>query len=404
MNKNIYIFVENFSGEKREEFFEKELPVFVNHFEKIIIVPLYGGNTKLVYNDPKIEIRQFDAFSECNRISIFSRYFGLISKIFLYELYKTQDKSFYLKNFKTLINSLILRINSAKKLQKEIESNTSDSVFYCYWFNQWVFILSIIKTWDSSLKIVSRVHGSDYKEEQTKRTLPFRYFQLSKVNYIFSVSEYAKKYLIDKFKVKSEKIIVSRLGLPNVSQLSPVCSDRLVIISCSSLIPLKRVNLIPEILKNITLPVEWRHFGAGSELEKLINQNTELPANVKATMMGHVENEKFIQYLGNNPVSFFINVSENEGIPVTLMEASSFGIPLIGTDVCGIPEIVTVETGTLISLNFSPKEVAGYIEYAHKSGEIYTYEYRKKVQEYCKKFFTAQSNYTQLAINLSELN
>lgn len=76
--------------------------------------------------------------------------------------------------------------------------------------------------------------------------------------------------------------------------------------------------------------------------------------------MGNVPNELFIQFLKNNAISFFINVSTREGIPVSMMEAISCSIPLIGTDVCGVPEIVTRDTGFLIPVDFEPKKVETY--------------------------------------------
>lgn len=404
MNKHLYIFVENFSNSKREEFFEKELPIFVNHFEKITIIPLYGDNKILNYEHPKIEIKQFDAFSECNRIKIFFRHFFLIFKIYFYELGHTHNKAFYFKNFKSLISTLIFRINSAEKIQKEIEINNTNAVFYSYWFNQWAFILTILKMWNPSLKIVSRVHGSDYNEEQIHRILPFRYFQLNVITTILPVSEYAKNYLVNKFNISSDKVKVFRLGLSTVAKLAPINKDKLTIVSCSSLIPLKRVHLISEILKHISLPVDWLHFGTGEELQKIKNINTQLPPHINVKMMGYIENKKFIEYLENNAFSFFINVSENEGIPVSLMEAANCGIPLIGTSVCGIPEVVTIETGTLIPLNFEPKDVANFIEKKHLLGDIYKSETRIKIQNFCHNYFSAQKNHTQLAKFLSELN
>lgn len=52
-----------------------------------------------------------------------------------------------------------------------------------------------------------------------------------------------------------------------------------------------------------------------------------------------------------HPVDVFINLSTNEGVPVSIMEAISFDIPIVATDVGGTSEIVTDETGILVSSN-----------------------------------------------------
>ena len=61
------------------------------------------------------------------------------------------------------------------------------------------------------------------------------------------------------------------------------------------------------------------------------------------------------------PVDLFLNVSEYEGVPVSVMEAQSFGIPVIATAVGGTPEIVNEENGFLLPENPSQDEIASAI-------------------------------------------
>ena len=69
-------------------------------------------------------------------------------------------------------------------------------------------------------------------------------------------------------------------------------------------------------------------------------------------------------------VFFFVNVSESEGIPVSIMEAASFGIPIIATDVGGTSEIVDNSNGFLIENNkLIFEDVAFYLESALSLGE-----------------------------------
>jgi glycosyltransferase involved in cell wall biosynthesis len=49
----------------------------------------------------------------------------------------------------------------------------------------------------------------------------------------------------------------------------------------------------------------------------------------------------------------FINVSSSEGVPVSIMEAMSFGIPAIATDAGGNREIVNSSSGFLIPVDCS---------------------------------------------------
>jgi glycosyltransferase involved in cell wall biosynthesis len=402
MKKKLYLFTESFSSDKREEFFEKELPFLCAEFEKVIVIPLYEDNYHLLYSNPKLEIMQFNAFAPCNRMKILFLNLPAIISVFLFEYRKTHNRAFYLKNSRQLFNTLILRVAAAGSLEKVLKKDLSQSVFYTYWFNQWTFILSLLKKKHPMLKLATRAHGSDYKEEQTGTTLPFRYFQLKMVNCIFPVSEYAKIYLHEKFNCDPRKIIVSRLGIENLRTSAPVDSDKLIILSCSSLIPLKRVHLIPQVLRNIKTSIHWVHFGSGPEMENIKLQCNGLPGNISTDLKGFVPNPQFLSFLSEHPVSFFLNVSEFEGIPVTLMEAISFGVPVIGTNVGGVSEIVNETTGCLIEKDFDPVKVASYIETEHHKKNIYSAEKRKQIQEFFRLNFFSGTNYSTLAARLAK--
>ena len=89
---------------------------------------------------------------------------------------------------------------------------------------------------------------------------------------------------------------------------------------------------------------------------------------------------------------------------MTLIEAASLGIPLIGTDTCGIPEIVTNETGFLIPLKFDPASVAKLIESEHFKKDIYQKKFRLRVQEYYNLNFSASKNFTALGNYLQKIS
>jgi colanic acid/amylovoran biosynthesis glycosyltransferase len=292
-------------------------------------------------------------------------------------------------------------VAGAKALRQVIGRNVSTTVFYSYWFSQFAFILALMKKMDPAIKAVSRVHGSDYNEAQTNSVLPFRYFQLNTLDAIIPVSQYAKNYLIKQFGTDPGKIKVNRLGLTEQNILSPINKDILHIVSCSNLISLKRVHLIPQILKHVTKNITWDHFGSGPEMERIKKECSSLPSNVKYNLRGHVPNRAFIKFISEEAISFFINVSEFEGIPVTLMEAASVGIPLIGTNVCGIPEVVT---DFLIPVDVDPKNIAELIEKEHLTGKIYDKDHRQKIQDHFNATFSATKNFAELGNFLYSLN
>ena len=48
----------------------------------------------------------------------------------------------------------------------------------------------------------------------------------------------------------------------------------------------------------------------------------------------------------------------SEGIPVSIMEAQSFGTPVIATDTGGVKELVAPGTGFLLPVDFKPEDLA----------------------------------------------
>lgn len=404
MNRTIYVLAENFSNEKRESFFEKELPYLGEAFDKVYVIPLYPDGSPLLSAGKNTEVLDFNFFQPCNRIRVLLSNLLPIARIWFFELAYSHHKSYYIRRFRSNLNDLIYKFSASEKLGALVKKDMNEeTVFYSYWFMQWMAALSILKMKHPGMKIVSRVHGADYDEVQIRRPLPFRYFQLSKVNRIFPVSAFAKNYLVKRFKLPAEKAEVSRLGLLLDETPAPCDPAVFHIVSCSSLIPLKRVHLIVEILKHIPGAVAWTHFGDGPEMESLRQKAASLGPQVSVSFKGYVSNPDFLSYMKHRPVSLFINVSESEGIPVTLMEATAFGIPVAGPAICGVPEIVTEQTGYLFPKDFDPRELAALLYSKHQNGILYDPAFRNRVREFYKTGFFAAHNYRKLADDLVNL-
>lgn len=85
-------------------------------------------------------------------------------------------------------------------------------------------------------------------------------------------------------------------------------------------------------------------------------------ANVRVCLKGRLTNDEVHQYYSKKNIDMFINVSASEGLPVSIMEAMSYGVPALATDVGGNSEIVTNETGYLVKADISSEELAEFFE------------------------------------------
>ena len=160
-------------------------------------------------------------------------------------------------------------------------------------------------------------------------------------------------------------------------------------VSCSGVIKLKRIHLIAKILMCSENQIKWVHFGDGPLLREVKEICKNLPDNVTVELSGNVTNSEIKKYYATNFVDWFINVSQFEGIPVSMMEAISYGIPIIATDVGGVNEIVNEATGILIPKDFEPSEVARMIE-----KESFDSTKRNDVQTFWEEHYNAEKDHS----------
>jgi colanic acid/amylovoran biosynthesis glycosyltransferase len=71
-----------------------------------------------------------------------------------------------------------------------------------------------------------------------------------------------------------------------------------------------------------------------------------------------------LRFYDENRVDAFVNLSTSEGLPVSIMEAVAWDIPVVATAVGGTPELVGPELGTgeLVAADAGPDAVAAVLE------------------------------------------
>lgn len=84
-------------------------------------------------------------------------------------------------------------------------------------------------------------------------------------------------------------------------------------------------------------------------------QSLELTENVR--FLGQLSQRELLEVYANNKVDAVVLPSLHEGIPVALMEAMSFGIPVVATEVGGVPELLKDGAG-LVAPPKNPKALA----------------------------------------------
>jgi colanic acid/amylovoran biosynthesis glycosyltransferase len=254
---------------------------------------------------------------------------------------------------------------------------------------------------DSRYLRISRGHRGDIYEEYTEsRYLPLLKFTAQELDMIFFISENGRKYLENKTRVIRPEFSVSYLGVNGPEELKNLPeNDEFTIISCSNIIPVKRIDMIIKALEllDTNKKTKWMHFGDGTlrkEIEVLAAKKLNGKRNITFSFMGYFANKDLLNYYENNRIDLFLNTSSSEGLPVSIMEAQSYGIPVIATDVGGVGEIVKERTGHLLRPLFDPAELKDLIIIYINMEAMEKEAMRIKAHNNWKQKFNAETNYS----------
>jgi glycosyltransferase involved in cell wall biosynthesis len=146
--------------------------------------------------------------------------------------------------------------------------------------------------------------------------------------------------------------------------------------------------------------VHWTHFGGGPGLRELQAIVQRCPAHVRATLHGEVPHERVMEHYRTRPVDLFVLISGHEGVPVSLMEAASFGIPLLASAVGGTPEVVCEATGRTLPADADAGAIAAWLD-GPAVQELRTAGFRAGVRAFWQSRFEAGTNLRRMAAMLS---
>ncbi len=358
--KKLYLFTGKFPYSKMTEcFLEDEITYLSNRFDEITIIPLQKeiDSRKILPANCKVLAPALG-----NRIVSFLR--GLsnwrVLKVLFIEFFEFSVYSDYVK----LLNwvkcyFIACNLMNSPDIRRIGRAIKQEDVCYFYW-GKWSNVLSFF--WKGRSKMVSRFHGEfDLWEEVHHGYVPLREKVVCSLDAAVFISSKGEKYFKEKYPQTNTVFIP--LGSSDIKPEPHSFSKTIRVLSCSNVIPLKRVELVFRSLFEIPdREIEWTHIGDGSEMNKLkCIVNTERRDNISVNLMGSMSHEDVMRYYSTHSFDVFVNLSTIEGVPVSIMEAISCNIPVVATDVGGTSEVVTKDTGLLVSSNPKPQEVAGAI-------------------------------------------
>lgn len=386
----LYLFTATFPFGTSETFLEDEIIYLCDSFDTVEIIPFSSKGTN-VRTVPKNCIVNAPVYQG----STIKRYIcGLFHiktfRLYLNDFFKCRvytDR----RRFKTWIISLVNANNLLKSsvVDRIFNNITTDDVCYSYW-GKCSNILSVV--YKGKAHFVSRYHGEwDLWEESSGNYAPIRKEEASSLDMAFFISQKGERYFQQRYPMC--RTMVMPLGSKDYGVPAYRPQDGILrVVSCSTVYPLKRVDLIFEALNSLsTLKIEWTHLGGGSHFENLKQKILiESKPHLTVNLTGMMSHDEVMQYYQTHQFDIFINMSTNEGVPVSIMEACSFGIPILATDVGGTSEIVQKQVGLLLSPNPSVNEIIGKIMEIKSDSNF-------SPRQFWAEYYSADKNYSDFA-------
>lgn len=365
-DKTLIVILSDYPYNNGEPFFENEISYLSNSFKYVYVYSVMGKHNETQTRTYPENVKCMPLSCTHNRL-----------KYCLKGLFCNHGKfTIVNKNIKKLLmNSYILGRNNEifKKIIKHIRKeniNLKNCVIYSYWLTLGISAVKlkqyINKYLGYSPFAVSRCHRYDlYSDVNDYNYQPLQKETIESLDCVCSCSESGNKYLKKLYPDQSEKIITSRLGTRfHTINLAQRKHKQKVFVSCSGLRPVKRLDLFAEgfsLAAKTDGSIHWVCIGDGEDKDKIVSVVNNNSLNDRVSFLGDLSNDRVYTYYSEKNVFCFVNTSASEGIPVSIMEAISFGIPVIATDVGGTGEIVSSLNGVILPKDCTKEDICAAI-------------------------------------------
>ena len=401
INKKIIIFTYDYpTGNSENTFIQFEISKLLNDFDDIEIVPQKNLKKNRKKIEKKIKVN-LGLSKQLNNQNIILNFF--LYTIFSTDFYKELNKILFKKNFFLKLKISIIEITQSEIAYKWIKEhkikNSKNIIFYSFWSN---FILLTFKKLKEvrDIKTVSRALGSDLNGFiKNDSYVPFIDTKFLTLNKIILLGDYQKNKL-KKFNLNNQ-IEIAPLGVfaqTKNTNNKIFLNEPITFVSCGNLIEIKNNSLMIDFLKKFSemtnKKIKYIMIGRGI-LKKKIIKKIQNHNNIIFEYHEYVDN--FVNFLKKNKIHFFLNFSSQEGMPFTIMESMSCGIPTIASNIPPNKYLVN-KNGFLFDLDDFNHSIEDMIiniketiddkeKYYHKSQKSYDFIHNNLINSDCYNKF-----------------
>lgn len=398
----IVIMTSGFPFPGAEQFLESEIMFWGLSSDRVILLPAtFGGSPRNVPPGIEIDVTLAEMRTRLMKLAFFVA--SPFANTFRHEV-------FYLRSIGNLSPRTLYQAARAtsqtllatRGLRKVADRCGRIDLVYSYWNDALSYGAVVSKRRGYVKHVVSRAHGEYdlYEEAHTNAYMPIKRQFINDFDVIFPISQHGHDYAARVYGLTPERNIVSRLGVHVPDRTTRVSDQgRCHIVSVSFCTPVKRIDKIVQALAVASqimpeISFKWTHVGGGPllpELQELGASILSSTSNMHHVFTGTMSHDEVLKFLLEEPIDLLINTSECEGIPVSIMEAMSCGIPAIAPDIGGVSELVGNGRGVLMGNLPEVDEIASHLaEFIIPAKGLKT---RQMVREFVTVGFDEANNY-----------
>jgi glycosyltransferase involved in cell wall biosynthesis len=397
----VVLLTANYPFGSGEEFLDPELPVLARRFAQVIVVP--SERTGPMRALPE-GVRCDTALVGASRSAVVGELLRHpISALALYAraIAREGHPAAYIRHPVEIAWLIGTNLRKQRILAELVDRRElHEAVFYDYWLANSTLALSRLRRRGVVKKAVARAHGFDlYDERASTGAVPFRAYNVASLDRVFAISSHGLEYLAARHPDSRRRLRLSRLGVPRQPARPTRGGTTPLVVSCASMRSVKRVHLIPRVLAMVGRPVHWVHFGDGPAREAVERAAATHLDGSTFHLAGQVGHDDIVEYYRTHRIDLFVSLSSHEGLPVSIMEAISFGIPVLATSVGGVPEIVNGRSGRLVDAEVDVDATAAAARELIGGGGPAADE----IVSFFERNFEAETNYGAFADELERL-
>ncbi len=203
----------------------------------------------------------------------------------------------------------------------------------------------IMKVFLRNVHLVSTVHGRFEHQGGLKQMIlnMLNAFIMGRFfSSVVAVSHDLSGHLCHELHIPDSKIqcVINGIAIFGEAKKDLMAGENITIGSAGRLFPVKDYSLMVDIARDLCRRKNQYRFvlaGNGPDMEPLKCKIREYGIEERFQLLGHVQDmERFYR-----SIDVYLNTSRHEGMPVTVLEAMSHGIPVVAPYLGGLKELVS---------------------------------------------------------------